>query len=154
MGLLLISRGERERSMRTPAYRPRYQCKTKDCQAILESIRRLLEGTWELQDDDLAYAWDLLPRIDAALSTHIENEEELLFDALTPQQRTQHELGHLCLMEQLAQVHAKLVNLDSTGFHIALATLVLLLDSHHREFDDQVAQIEQSGCDCRGTEIL
>lgn len=140
--------------MRAPAYRPRYQCKTRDCLAILESIRRLLEGTWELHGDDLDYAWDLLPRIDAALSTHIENEEQLLFKALSPQQRVQHELEHLCLKEQLSLVHAKLVHMDSTGFHIALATLVVLLDSHHREFDNQVVQVEQSGCDCRGTRIL
>lgn len=140
--------------MRNIACRPEYQCKTQDCQAILESIRRLLEGTWELRDDDLAYAWDLLPKIDLALATHIENEERLLFESLAAQQRAKHQLEHMCLIEQLALVRRALVALDSDRFHIALATLVLLLDAHHREFDDQVAQVERLGCGCRGTNIL
>lgn len=132
----------------TIKYLPKYECQDRDCVAILESLRRLLEGTWELQDEDLEYAWDLLPRVRMALENHIQTEARELFGLLTDRERQQHNLEHLCLKEQLNTVHDALVERDGVRFHTALATLLILLDSHHRDYDARVAELEKTGCEC------
>lgn len=119
--------------------RPTYLCRANDCQEIMEGIRRLLEGTWNLHDEDLLYAWELLPRIRESLEDHIQSEERLLFPKIGFKERNAHQLDHLCLMEQLRNASQALVEMNSDRFHLALATLVKLLDVHHREYDAQVS---------------
>lgn len=129
-------------------YRSKFQCEASDCQLIMEAIRRLIEGTWELRDEDLSYAWELLPRVREALSSHIKSEERLLFPDLNAQERAAHHLDHLCLTEQLKVVQEALESVDSIRFHLAHATLVKLLDVHHREHDSVVARCEKPDCSC------
>lgn len=129
-------------------YRSKFQCEANDCQLIMEAIRRLIEGTWELRDEDLSYAWELLPRVREALSSHIRSEERLLFPNLNAKKRAAHHLDHLCLIEQLKVVQEALESVDSIRFHLALATLVKLLDAHHMVHDSVVAKCEKPDCSC------
>ncbi len=118
-----------------------YQCQSKDCLLIMEAIRRLVEGTWELKDEDRDYTWELLPKVRKALEDHIKFEEGLLMQELSEEECAAHRADHEDLTELLKITQRALENCDSEKFKRSLMELARLLDAHHKEFDDLTTKI-------------
>ncbi len=121
---------------------------THDCDLIVEAIRRLTDGTWMLQDEDLDYAWELFPKIEEALNHHIRIEETIVFPKIDAADRGQHRMEHFCLSEKLREVGEHLERLDAQAFQTALIELQELLAHHHRDFKTEVFDQPSPGACC------
>lgn len=109
----------------------------QDCCLIFEAIRRLVDGTCCLQDEEKLCAWDLFGKLKMALNEHIDYEESQVLPKLSAQDRDRHHSEHLKLRELLERSRFALEDTRGDLFRRALTELGLSLRAHH-ERDSQV----------------
>ncbi len=105
-----------------------------DCELIMEAVRRLIDGTWRLQDDDQSYSWELFPRVRSSLIEHVTLEEVTVLPKLSPQERERHRLDHRRLLAQLWAVEQALVEMRAETFRGLLRVLQGMIQEHHQHF--------------------
>lgn len=103
----------------------------RDCELILEAIRRLRDGTWNLELEDLEQAYFLLPTVRAAIADHIEYEERFVFPRLEKAERDAHRTEHAELVSVLWGLDLALRERSAEKFHALLDVLKVLLTLHH-----------------------
>lgn len=111
-----------------------------DCGLIMEAIRRLIEGTWHLQDDDQIYSWELFPKIRDSLHEHVAFEEASILPTLSPAEQERHRADHRRLLAQLWSVERALADLQADYFQDLLRSLQVMLEEHHHGFSTVLAQ--------------
>lgn len=104
----------------------------KDCALIMDAVRRLREGLWDLKEEDLLVAHHLLPQIKAALKDHIELEEELVFPQLCESERAAHTQEHAELDSVLWALELSLKERAPDALRSLLDVLSDLLERHHQ----------------------
>lgn len=102
-----------------------------DCDLILDAIRRLRYGTWDLAGEDLDFAQVLVPQIRDALKDHVRIEELTVFPRLPSEAREAHRAEHHILLALLWSLEQSLLNKEPLHFHSLLDVLNELLDRHH-----------------------
>lgn len=110
------------------------QCLTaikRDCGLILETVRRLREGTWNLELEDLEQAQFLLPSVAEAVVDHIHFEEKFIFPGISAKERDAHRLEHAELVSVLWSLNLALRARSAEKFHALLDVLSLLLRMHY-----------------------
>jgi hypothetical protein len=98
---------------------------------ILEAVRRLRDGTWNLDLEDLEQAQFLLPSVGAAVADHIQFEEKFVFPGLGASQRDAHRREHAELLSVLWGLDIALRRRSAGEFHALLDVLSVLLRMHH-----------------------
>ncbi len=105
----------------------------KDGSLILDAVRRLKEGLWNLQDEDSDVACYLLPQIRAALSDHILLEELWIFPYLTQCERKKHAGEHAEMSALLWALETSLKSGEAEKFRALLQLLGGLIETHHSD---------------------
>lgn len=112
----------------------RFQVVDHDCGLIMEAIRRLIDGTWQLNGEDQSYSWELFPKIRDSLIEHVRFEEEVIFPMLSLPEQARHRADHRRLQAQLWSVERALTDMKAEYFHELLGELRLMLHEHHNDF--------------------
>jgi hypothetical protein len=103
----------------------------KDCNYILEAIRRLKEGTWLLCDEDSDWADHLLPIVKEAILDHIAIENACILSSLPQNEAQSHAAEHDQIMAILWAVDASRKSRNAPHFHALLDLLIKTLIQHH-----------------------
>lgn len=102
-----------------------------DCDLIVDAIRRLRYGTWDLNGEDIDFARVLVPQIRDALQDHIQIEELTVFPHLSSQAKEAHRTEHQALVALLWAMEQSLLKKEPLHFHALLDLLNHLLTEHH-----------------------
>jgi len=105
----------------------------RDCVLIMEAIRRLRDGTWRLDQEDLDQAQHLIPMVRSAITDHIQFEEKFLFPQLEKSELEAHMREHAEILSVLWGIETSLREQSPERFHAFLDVLRVILDIHHRE---------------------
>ncbi len=127
---------------------------TRDCEHILEAIRRLRGGTWYLNHEDADWANFLFPQIKEALQDHIEYENLCIFPYLSEGIVKEHSAEHEKIVALLWALDQSRLNKDAERFHTFLDLLVTVLDEHHEKFGCHLPSIDQCDDKCPSTRIV
>ncbi len=128
-------------------YISRIQIINYDCGLIMEAIRRLIDGTWLLNDEDRSYSWELFPKVRDSLIEHVRFEEEVVFPTLPLAEQARHRADHRRLQAQLWSVERALTEMKAEYFHDLLGELQVMLYAHHNDF----APVLRDGGACCGS---
>jgi hypothetical protein len=132
----------------------RFQVITHDCGLIMEAIRRLIDGTWRLNDEDQSYSWELFPKIRDSLIEHIRFEEAVLFPRLSLPEQARHRTDHRRLQAHLWSVERALTEMKAEYFHDLLDELQLMLHEHHKEFAPVLMEGDACCSSCNAEEKI
>lgn len=129
-------------------------CVSRDCCLILEAIRRLKDGTWQLMDEDADWVDFLLPKISEAIKDHIEYEKNCVLPGLSQDLVHEHSMEHEKILSIMwALEHAKLEK-NSERFHGLLDLLVFALDHHHKTYDCYLPNIDRCSDECTKDRVI
>ncbi len=103
----------------------------KDCQLIMEAIRRLIEGTCCLEGDEKVCTWDLFHKTREAVLEHIQFEERWIFPKLAAHERDFHREEHHRLLTALEKARWDFEVSDGEMFRDRLVEFKDLLEQHH-----------------------
>jgi hemerythrin len=102
-----------------------------DCDLIVDAIRRLRYGTWDLNGEDLDFAQVLVPQIRSALKDHVRIEELTIFPHLPNEAKEAHRAEHHSLLALLWSLEQSLLQKEPLHFHSLLDLLNEFLAMHH-----------------------
>lgn len=105
-----------------------------DCILIMEAIRRLREGTWNLQDEDFEHVVHLAPQVHAALLDHIEYEERCILPSLSEDEAAKHKKDHNEILALLWGIERSWKARSVVRFHVFLDMLIERLTQHHAHY--------------------
>lgn len=123
----------------------RLQVINHDCGLIMEAIRRLIDGTWQLRAEDLSYSWELFPKIRSSLKEHVSFEEQIIFPTLPLDERIRHRADHSRLLSILWSAETALIEMQADYFRGLLMELQVMLHEHHQQF---APALEDGGACC------
>jgi hypothetical protein len=127
---------------------------TRDCEHILEAIRRLREGTWYLNHEDADWTNFLFPQIKGALQDHIEYENFCIFPGLPDFLVKEHSAEHEKITALLWAIDQSRLNMDAERLHVFLDLLVTVLDLHHKKFGCHLPRVTQCNDGCAAGRIV
>lgn len=132
----------------------RFQMINHDCGLIMEAIRRLIDGTWQLNDEDHSCSWELFPRIRDSLIEHVRFEEEVIFPKLSLAEQTRHRADHRRLQAQLWAVERALTEMKAEYFRDLMVELQVMLHGHHDDFAPALMNDRSCDCSCNAEESI
>lgn len=108
-----------------------------DCSLIMEALRRIREGSWDLQGEDYDQCYFIFPHIESALREHVAYEEEGVLPHKQTEIRNEHVLDHQKILALLKAIRFQLDRREADGFRSLLAILCDLLMKHHESFPNE-----------------
>lgn len=126
----------------------------KDHRLILDAVRRLNEGTWQLCDEDSDWANHLFPNVKEALLDHIKYEDTFVLPQLPAGQAKQHAMDHDGILALIWAIETASQHMNSDHFHSLLRLLFQAIDQHHHVFGGLVAELDQCDASCIGNKII
>ncbi len=112
---------------------------SEDCEEIFKALERLAKGTCGVPEGDKNCTWNLMPRIQMALTEHITLEERDIFPFLSSDERSRHKLEHERLLRLLASASFEFECGYGEQLSIIVKQLLKALRNHHEEIVRNVA---------------
>jgi hypothetical protein len=107
-----------------------HQTLKQDYELIFEAMRRLIEGTCCLRDDEQVCVWDLFGKLHLAFLEHVEFEEAHILPRLPAEERARHHAQHARLMELIEKARWELECAQGDQFRQILIDLSNELKTH------------------------
>lgn len=127
---------------------------SRDCSLILDAVRRLKDGTWQLGAEDSDWADYLLPRIREALKDHIEFENACVLPEVDPVRAHEHSAHHDHILALLWALDFSKQAKDFEQFHALLDLLYCEVEQHHHEFECQFPLLGKCNDQCIKNKIM
>ena len=114
----------------------------RDCSLILEAIRRLKEGTWQLNQEDSDWTEYLMPRVREALMDHIRYEDACILHNLPNELARKHSAEHNRIIALLDALDSFRRAKNLSNFHAFLELLTNTLEQHHNNFSCRIHNLD------------